>query len=274
MPITIPRPAFKLTDSADDYHISLDRLGTFIGEMLVAAHLFEEKEPLLITIRPTLHDWFKELLGKLGPLPAPEITISYKSLKNPRRTLAKSLFYTGITQLVSCYEMYVGTLAEEIYQYNPKLLAVVERQLTSAELIALGSYEDIVESLINRATSNLLTLAYPSMVQRFNREFHVGIHHAEAPATLFEVHHLIEQRNIIIHNGGRASHLYIERMNAYKGEAILKKYEDIPINFEKFFDYLYMLSALGDYIDKKVQAKWVTTAAVEERAEATETDAI
>lgn len=259
-PIVTPRPDFKLTDSGDDFHIELDRIGTFMAEMLVAVHLFEEKGPRLVSIRPVLHDWFDELhLNKPGPLPAPEVDIDHQSLRSVQRTASRSLFYSGITHLVSGYEQYLSSIAEEMYRYNRKLLSTQERQLTSAEIIALGSYDRIMSALERRATSNLTAPSYPALVKRFNREFHVGIHHDTSPVSLFVVHHLMEQRHLIVHNGGRASDLYLERMSIYEGEPILKKHSAVPVDFKRFFDLLYMLSDLGNYIDEKVKEKWITS---------------
>lgn len=261
VPVATPRPEdFKLTDSGDDFHIELDRLGTFVAEMLVAAHLFEERAPRIPALRPELHDWFQELhMNKPGPLPAPEIEMNHSSLRDAGRTLPRSLFYSGVTQLVSAYEVYLGSLAREIYRYNNELLAIEEKQLTSAQILALDSTERIVNALVDRAVRKLTALSYPALVDRFNREFRVGIHHGSSPATLFTVHHLIEQRNVIVHNGGHVSDLYLERMSAYEGETILTGHGSVPVSFSAFFDYLFAFSVLGDYIDRKVKGTWATS---------------
>ena len=267
VPVNTPRPtSFTLTDSGDDLHIGLDRLGTFMAEMLVAAHFFEERKPQLPAMRPVLHDWPRERFRwEREPLATPEITIGHTSLQSSKRTLARSLFYSGVSQLVSEYEIYLASLAREIYIYNPELLSANERrrdkQLTNAEILAAGSYDRILNALVERAVFKLTALPYPALVERFNREFRVGIHHATSPATLFTVHHLIEQRHLIVHNNGYVSDQYIERMSAYEGEDILGEHNAISVSFKSFFDHLYTLAALGDYIDGKVKNTWQTSTA-------------
>jgi hypothetical protein len=87
VPITTPRPPnFRLTDSGDDFHIDLDQLGTFMAEMLVAAHYFEEREPKLPAMRPVLHDWTRMVFRK-GPdlLPTPEVKIDHTTMRSSKR---------------------------------------------------------------------------------------------------------------------------------------------------------------------------------------------
>jgi hypothetical protein len=261
IPYLTSRPAEKYTDSCSDLHIGLDRTATFIGEMLVGAHLFEQQGLSVAPFTPELHYWFGERhLNYPGPIPTPEISIEHQSLNDTTRELPRALYYTAITQLVSEFEIYLGSLAREVYLYNPSLLAVEEKQLSSAELIELGTYDRIVQELTDRAVNKLVMLSYPNLVQRFNREFHVGIHHSDSPASLFDIHHMIEQRNIIVHNNGYSSPLYLERMAGYNNPDVLKPHRSVRPDFLRFYAMLDATAALCDYVDARVREKWNTSA--------------
>lgn len=95
IPYRSEKPADKQTDTCTDCHISLDRLGTFMGEMLVAAHLLEAHGSTVGPIRPELHDWLaKQWHQTSGLIPAPSITIEHKNMQSAMRHLSRPLIYS------------------------------------------------------------------------------------------------------------------------------------------------------------------------------------
>ena len=264
----------------------LDGLGTFIGEVLLATdsfvqtHAYTEKGE--IRIQPRLfpndmpeeerqqviqlreeHGRSAEIIEQTSwfyeePVPVPEIVWQpRKERRNLSGDLLRGLFHTGVTQLVSVYEIFIGDIARATYCKNHELLAIDEKQLTTAEIIQLGSYDNIIQSLIERGVGKLIfNVSYSSLVERFHRVLHVGIHDHASPVKLFPVHHLIEKRNIIVHNDGIASSVYVEKMKGYGEESVLQQNEQLPISFVSFYEDLAMIRELGHYIEKCIQERW------------------
>lgn len=268
------------------FHHRLDGLGTFIGEVLLSVDLFaqryvykdeneirlqprlflndmpEEERQSLIALREE-HGRTDEIIRQTSwfceePIPAPEILwCPRKERRNLCGDLLRGLFHTAITRLVSVYEILIGDIAKEIYKNNHDLLAIEERQLTSAEIVELQTYDKVIESLIERAVSKLVhEITYPKLVDRFHRTFHVGIHDRESPVQLFAVHHLIEKRNIIVHNDGVASSTYVAKMQDYNDDSILEENDELPVDFVSFYDDLSMIRKLGSYIESCAQHRW------------------
>lgn len=264
----------------------LDGLGTFIGEVLLSMGLFEqeyiyqtEKE---IRFQPKLflndmpEDQRKEMIalreehGRTDeimqqtswfhedPVPSPILVWNpRKERQNLCGDLLKGLYCTAVTQLVSIYEILIGDLAREIFKNNHELLAIKEKQLTSEDIIELNSYEKIIDVLIDRAVSKFThSTSYPDLVKRFHTKFRIGIHDKHSPVEMFPIHHLIEKRNIVVHNDGVASSSYVERMRNYKQTEILEEYDEIVIDFVGFYNELSMIRNLGTYIENCVYKRW------------------
>jgi len=264
----------------------LDGLGTFIGEVLLSMGLFEQeyiyKSNDKVRIHPRLflndareeqrqqvialrekHGRTDEIMQQTSwfhedPVPSPEIVwCPRKERQNLCGDLLKGLFHTALTQLVSVYEILIGDTARAILNGHNELLGVDERQLTSKEIVELQNYERVIDDLIERAVSKFThNVAYPDLVTRFHSKFHIGIHDMNSPVQLFPVHHLIEKRNIIVHNDGITSSKYIEKMRGYNTPEILAEDEELPIDFMSFYNDLLMIRQLGTYIETCTQGRW------------------
>jgi len=172
------------------------------------------------------------------------------------------LFQNTIVNIASCYEIYIRELAEEIYRYNEDLLKNSEKQFTTEEIFAFSSMKDLKEELINRSVTKLIMSNYPNLVNKYESRFHIGIHSSKSPVTLFEVHHFLEVRNIIVHNEGHASKLFFERLKNYfeLSPLNIKKPNDSPeLNFEYLNKFKDKLIVLAEFIDNQAMQKWQTT---------------
>lgn len=265
IPLELPKPKRNLTNACHELYRRLNPFGSFVAESLVSASLFEQKmrneDFKEIQIKPDIYYWYHVFLSEITeqkpqPIPVPEITIKEDIKRQGIRDLPRALFHTAITQLAAAYEIFLHDLAEEVYLKNTELLVAKEKQLSTEEILQLGSFDSIIEELKDRAVNNLISLSYPNIVERFGRVFHIGIHDKNSPASLFAVHHLIEKRNIIVHNNGWVSKNYMQRMSVYSEPSIIEFREEVPINFEEFFDDLELVVKLALYVDECIQKKW------------------
>lgn len=255
-----PRP----TDSLDELRILLERLGSFAGETLLALHSFRDADGRDKPVRPALHQPSYGARDRRRRAPAPEILVAEEAIpKLLRDNTTETLYYACLTWLVSAYEDYIRSIAWEVYQGNADhLLARSEYQLTSEKFLELGDFKRIKGELRDRAVENLIqSRPYPKMVERFEREFHVGIHHEASTVDQFAAHHLIERRNIAVHNKGRANEQYRARLDNYdRDEELLQGITKIPVDFTQLYDWIFMIEELCTHIDEEIKRRWLCSA--------------
>lgn len=172
------------------------------------------------------------------------------------------LFQNTIVNIASCYEIYLRELAKEIYRYNQELLKIDEKQLTTKEILSYESLAELCDELIEKSVTNLIMLTYPDIVKKFESKFHIGIHSKKSPMTIFEVHHFLEVRNIIVHNEGHASKLFFQRLNSYDEKSPLEIKGELnspKTDFEYIASFKDKLILLAEHIDNEARSKWKTT---------------
>ena len=254
--MTIEIPYFPLvqdksSDSLHDFYINICNLINFFQESLM---LYSVSRNL------TLPDKIAAINGRthFQIYQIPDIIINnridYQSDNYPLY-----LFYNHIVNISSLYEIYIRDIANEVIWANSELLSNDEKQLTTKEILSYNNLEDLRIELTDRATNKLIMSQYPNLVHKFNKKFHVGIHCEKSPMTLFEMHHFLEVRNIIVHNDGRASSIFYKRLNDYclpsplgiKGELCSPN-----LDFDYIIKFKDKLISLVEYIDKEVTKKW------------------
>lgn len=266
LPFNLKKPDFTSGDALDDLRVALGRVGTFMGEGLAAGHIFEQQVGEPGVIRPVLYDWFTKLyLKKDEPLECPDLVLAHPRAGDIRREFPRLLYHASLTQLVTHWERYVASIAEEVYSHQPELLAIEERQLTSREVLECVDLAEVRQLLMQRALSKLTMASYPNVVRRFADQFHIDIHGDDSPLSLFRMHHLVEQRNVVVHGAGFVSKQYADRMSSYEHPAVLKEHQSIRPDFKELFDELEHVWELGQYVDRKVSDQWDCTARDYER---------
>ncbi len=250
------------TDALVDFHLRVDQLINYVGDILLildASQNTNFSDTKQVT--PILP---KDIFNRVPKVPV--IEFDGQNWGKYRREIPKRLFYSAIVQLVSHFETFLAELLNDIYYSHIELLINDERQLTTKEIFELGSLQKIHQHLKQKAVSSIITKSYPNIVSAFQRNFYVGIHSKNSPVEQKEIHHLIEIRNVLIHNDGHASNLYFERMSIYDPpcQNMLKKSGgSVPIDFIWFLTSSEKILRVGDFIDAEIQKKWITTASPE-----------
>ncbi|MCH7497718.1 MAG: hypothetical protein IH971_07705 [Candidatus Marinimicrobia bacterium] len=179
-----------------DFHIRVDALLDYVGELLVILDKsFNARHPSGVSS--------PELPAKFRKTPkAPTIEFDKREWDKLRGDIPSRLYESSIVQLASHFEIFISELVSEVYFANTSLLAIDELQLTTRQILEIGSIEKIRQYLIEKATRNLISRSYPALVEAFQHTFHVGLHQSHAPLPQVEIHHFIEIRNLIVHNDG------------------------------------------------------------------------
>lgn len=242
------------TDALKDFYIRFERIINFYQESLMMYRLVEGSEaPNNISSKK------ETLITKQFELPPMEIVNRNKGVL---KFYPIQLFYNSIINIVSGYEQYLKEIATELFIWNEELLETNEKQLTTSEILDYHDMDDLKEDLTERAVTKLMMSSYPNLVSKFERYFHTGIHDKSSPISLFEMHHLIEVRNIIVHNDGHHTSLFEDRLKQYESKSPLGldgAYSSPKINFDYINTFKDKVLLLTQHIDKQIISKWATS---------------
>lgn len=260
IPFQLTLPA-KRTDALCDIDIRICNTLDFCGGVVC---LFGHASPEVFAPGLVRVDWRPPTMLNKVPLAEVHVTKNAKS-KNLFRELPRQLFASGVTQLASAFEIYLGEVLADVYHNNESLLRALDKQLPVSTVLALESLQDLRQLLIEQEVSNFVSESYPKLVARLQKNLHVGLHSERSPVKKCEAHHFFEIRNIIVHNEGRASSQYLERLASYSGDPpkaqLRNKKDSFPVDFEWLFSQGRMLFDLACFLDKELGEKWTTTAA-------------
>jgi hypothetical protein len=248
---TIPKPK---SDALDDVQIRFNHLINFAGGVLATLSSLDtnqerENEVIQVNLKPKNE---KAVIS-------PKIKVKSEEWEKLFSYIPTQLFYSSIVQLATLYEVFLSELIKEILKFNDSWLEIEEKQITTKKIFSLGSLEKIKWKLIEKKILDFTMLSYPKKVEKFEKEFHVGLHHKSFPLTLFEVHDFLEVRNIIVHNDGHASTHYFDRLKSYNQDPLLKDKYSPEVNFSWLFTFGENLISLCCLVDKKISEKWTTT---------------
>jgi hypothetical protein len=256
LPFQVERPE-EVTDALRGLYIRVNRLINYTGEVLLTAYIAEGSTPPSDIVSPRAR---VDYLDRKISVPLIQVdTTKWASLE---AKMLERLFYTSLVQLASHYEMFLTKLAEEIY-LNNDLIKECERKLTVAEVMKFRDFDELTANVIKDLTTDLVHKSYPNIVSSYEHGFHIGIHDKTSPISLPVVHNLIELRNVVVHNDGHASKLYLERTLSYKEQKLPKvltyEYESLEIDFPWLIDTAKFLLRLGNHIDQQARKRWKTS---------------
>lgn len=203
----------------------------------------------------------KQIKSRLGNIQLPNLKLQGRNTRQ-LELYPTLLFKNSIINISSSFEQYIKEIVSEIYTWNEGLLNINEKQLTTSEILEFDSIDSIKQELAERAVTALIMSNYPNIVAKFERKFHVGIHDKSAPIELFEMHHFIEIRNIIVHNDGYCSSLFLKRLENYNLESplgVTESHSSVKIDFDYIDTIKDKIISLICHIDKQVRLKWKTS---------------
>lgn len=251
--VTIPKPK---SDALDDAQIRFNHLMNFVGGVLSSVNFSNEnaKIPYPEKIKVNLKTKENESVS------SPDIKIQPDEREKLFKFVPAQLFNLSVVQLATLYEVFLSELIEDILWNNDKWLEIEEKQLTTKEIFDLGNLENIRMKLMERKVLDFAMLSYPKKVERFEKEFHVGLHQKKFPLSLFEVHDFLEVRNVIVHSDGHASQHYVERMKNYNQPTLIQRRFSTPkVDFSWLISFGKDLISLCSLVDEKISQKWKTT---------------
>lgn len=177
-----------------------------------------------------------------------------------RHTQNKNIEFSMI-QLYNIFTFYLQNITKEMFQKDPMFIvgkAVVKKDgedkesltLNYAELIRLGSYENIQDQIVKKIFRGFEELRSTTrLLEKIIKDTKVNISKkVQNDALTF-----LEMRHLFIHSRGKVDHKYAtafgNMFNPY-----LKEGDDLPTLFETFSNALPKVIALCETIDKQLIA--------------------
>jgi hypothetical protein len=127
--------------------------------------------------------------------------------KPPRREI---LIYAIVPSIVSAFEVLVGGLMGAFYRERPQALGPTEKQFSLDDLRKFSSLDEAVSRTIDARVDSLMRGSLDDWVQWFERQAKISLP-AISPGWQGVVE-FVERRNIIIHQHGRVSEQYVNRV--------------------------------------------------------------
>lgn len=150
------------------------------------------------------------------------------------------LFSSMLTSLVGNFELLIARLARMAYQRNPLLAEMGDRRFTWQEIVAHGSLDSFQESIIERVADKLVRESFDSWMEHFSKKLGVKV-----PGELrdYQVREVFQRRNVVVHNGGAVSSVYLEAMPELKSPPTIG--EKLPVDRKYMNSSADRLSALA-----------------------------
>lgn len=117
-----------------------------------------------------------------------------------------------LVSLVGELEIYINQVLRAIYERIPSAVDDKEATFTWSEVSSFDTLDAFRESVTERAVEKVLHGSYSDWIDHFEKRFGVKIDGASKDRTVIEI---FQRRHCIVHNGGRASQLYVKKMEEY-----------------------------------------------------------
>ncbi|MDQ0867903.1 hypothetical protein QFZ70_000376 [Arthrobacter sp. V1I9] len=155
-------------------------------------------------IERSAHEMFKLLPDGYG---ADYISrLVQESVKDPG---APVLFSSLLATLIGEYEVFIGGLLRAALTLHPGALGDSNRSFTWKEITAFDTLQDLREHAIDKAVEKVLRESAEEWPKYIAEKFKIVLPDLTKDAGLLEV---FQRRNVIVHNGGRVSSIYLENV--------------------------------------------------------------
>jgi hypothetical protein len=131
-----------------------------------------------------------------------------RGARTPRLAL---LLRSLLTMIVGTFEVLVGDVVGMYLRLHPGALNANEREFSLEDLLAMSSIEDVREQAIARRTDEFQRRGLDGWCQWFQQH---KINCKKLALDWEDTREVFERRNIIVHNAGRVSQQYIDRVGA------------------------------------------------------------
>ena len=165
----------------------------------------------------------------------------------------------GYVRAVDNYLMYLSDLLALLYAERPETLRAMPRDArrgTSGESVPIeaifehSTMEDLVDTLVERRVTDLSFKGLGALSDYLSGRLGFSLYEGED--NYGRATRIVETRNVIVHNRGAVTRLYVARV----GETNRAVGEVIELSADEFFGDLNFLTRSAFDIDARAVAKW------------------
>lgn len=165
---------------------------------------------------------------------APEYFLSVLRAQGLESNATPRLLSSLLTNLVGDFEVLLGNLLRIMLAKNTSGVGASDRQFTWSEISKFESLDAFKDHVFDTAVDNLLRASYRDWLKYFRDKFKISTPDCSESAFILEA---LQRRHVIVHNGGRVSQQYLEK--------VPEEFASAPVGHRLQVDTKY----LGDVAD-------------------------
>ncbi|GAA1463785.1 hypothetical protein NE857_00325 [Nocardiopsis exhalans] len=154
-------------------------------------------------------------------------------------TLRKSILITS----ASTFEMLFGRMAERVYKVNKSALDDSEYKFSLQQLAEFETLDDAREFLTERRISALLRESIEGWEKWLSKSVK-GTSMTSLSSDWDGIREVFARRNVIVHNGGYANHIYLKTAKGSKSKKVALG-EELKVDEDYFSERIQGLLSLG-----------------------------
>lgn len=170
-----------------------------------------------------------ELLGTEYAIACFLTLVQAKAESNRDRGNSDDLRASLFAGLIADFELFMVSLLTHLYSDDPRTLSSKERTFTWSEVMAISDLADFREEMVEQAVVDVMRGSLADWMTALKRDHDVEVDVYTGTAQMAE---FFQRRHVIVHNGGKASRLYIKKCP----KVAVELGEDLPVSLEYFRD--------------------------------------
>lgn len=126
---------------------------------------------------------------------------------------AEDLRASLFTGVVADFESFLVQFLTALYTDKPRKLATKDRTVSWGQVFSIENIDDFHEELIDEAVVEIMRGSFRDWMLALKKDHGVDVEHYTKSPHMVE---LFQRRHVIVHNGGYASRLYVEKVPEFK----------------------------------------------------------
>ena len=154
-----------------------------------------------------------------------------------------------ISRIVDGLQYYLSQILLRVYTERPEMLKMSENIIEVREVLEAGSIEALIHNYAEQKVAGLAYKGLPKLIEYMSTSFKLRFDtsHPDFQATC----EIVEVRNIIVHNRGRVSKTFLQRLPSKANEG-LHVGDIYPLDFKYAVDANNQLQRFVGVLDQRI----------------------
>ena len=175
--------------------------------------------------------------------------LNYQINQKPE-TIKDHILKMGLVYIFSLFEAFNKDYFQELYIFKPDLMKSKKKKISLEYILQFKTNEDLHKSLSQIQTERFGYLDIDELAKLILKKFNIDLqNNLDCWSNLRESYY---RRNIIIHNDGKISEIYLKKLSL--GNDQLN--EEINCDIEYLWKRCYDIKSYMDFIDDSIRSKF------------------